>query len=53
MNSNQIDALQQLTAEEVEQVAGAGNATCSPSFTCARTTCSETVVVDTEDQIGG
>lgn len=39
-----IADLQQLTSEEVEQVSGAGKATCSPSFTCAKTTCSETVV---------
>lgn len=47
MNSNKISDLQQLSAEEIEMVAGAGgNNGCSPSFTCARTTCSETVVED-------
>lgn len=44
MNTTDINELQLLTAEEAELVAGAGNAGCSPSFTCARTTCSETVV---------
>lgn len=48
MITNEIAGLQQLNAEEIEMVAGAGKATCSPSFTCARTTCSETVVEDEE-----
>lgn len=44
MNSHEIEDLQELNAEEVEMVAGAGNAGCTPRFTCARTTCSQTVV---------
>lgn len=44
-----IDALQMLAAEEVLHFGG--NATCSPSFTCAVTTCSETVV-DSDGPLG-
>ena len=44
MNSGDVAELQELTAEEAEQVGGANQKqTCSPSFTCAKTTCSETV----------
>ncbi len=53
MMVNDVSALQLLTSEEMEFVGGGRQqectvTTCSPSFTCQRTTCSETVCDNTK-----
>ncbi len=55
MITNEIASLQQLSAEEIEMVAGAtctGCGGCSPTATCSRTTCLGETVVDGEDEQG-
>ncbi len=55
MITNEIASLQQLNAEEIEMVAGAtctGCGGCSPTATCARTTCQGETVVDEEGPQG-